>query len=151
MLGKEVKQETEEVLGTIPWAGAIVRPEDKAYIAWGARAIFNHSTGYELDFVGDRQGVVCVDDSLWEGREPTPTMQRFNQLFVRHQVKTWCKKTLDEYRKKQALYPDSRDIVDLCSPSTPFVGRMTPNGSHGYMYCAAWLTREMWDSLSGDS
>jgi len=149
--------EEKQVLERIPWAGGLITPEDEAYFGWGARAIWGSSwqnpmTGQwtrdtKLDFVHDRKGVACADDSveLWDGNKMGPELDRFNRLFMRFDMYGWLQDTLDLHLQDHPLDGSSREVIELRSPAKPFVGRMTPNGSHGYMYCALWLTKEMWD------
>lgn len=143
MADEAVKEDYEaakaDALTKVPWAGGIVVPDDLAYIAWGARAIFQ---GGRLDLLWDRQGLVCADQEVWtKDGGPTEMSERFNRLFVHHKVKTF----FQEYLKNHPVYPDGTDVLNFHQPDSPFCCRMTPNGSYGYMYCAAWITKWRWD------
>lgn len=112
----------------VDWAGvAKASVPEGAPAAWGARAIWDRHDGRAgtLGFLGDRQG--AKGDPEARGRLQAfldTAMAGIQEGFARAQREGWRQSSADV----RVLFDNDQGTV---------VG--TPNGSHGYVYLAAWL------------
>ena len=92
-------------------------PEGELLAAWGARAIFQHR---ELDFLHDRQQALGSEKTRailgkWIDRVGLPELKK--------------------HIKKNGWSSSSREVFEL--NRGPFMLKVSPNGSYGYMYLTA--------------